>query len=100
MPLEITDPFPTAGGFVEMVAEALADLPEAPADPLDGRALVLDELSVDLPFEMTVEAGPDGALRIGTSPPTQLVETSVMPVWHRVRLRIAAEPAEAEDGDG
>lgn len=92
MPLEATEPFPTPAEFVEMLGRFLNA--EEAARARDG--LRLDQVAVDLPFEITVEDRADGSLRIGTSPPTQLVETSVMPVWNRIRLVIGA----LEDGDG
>ena len=61
-----------------------------------GRFAVADRETDAVIGCVSVEDRADGSLRIGASPPTQMVETSVMPVWNRIRLVIGA----LEDGDG
>ena len=105
MPLEARDSFPSAADFVRLVSEVIDDLPATGPD----QPLYLDQLTIDLPFEIAVsaadpEAGQGAALTVAMSPPTQTFETGVMPVWHRLRLTISAEPHEADrpetQGDG
>lgn len=93
MPLDEQDRFPAAGEFVGLVTEVLEDLPETAPD----QPLYLERIALDLPFEIAVD-DEGGALRVGMSPPTQTFETGVMPVWHRLRLTIAAGPAGEDDG--
>lgn len=49
-------------------------------------AMEVERLEVDLPMEVDVTALGDKVARIGIGPPTQWVETTVMPVFHRIRL--------------
>jgi len=56
-----------------------------------GGVVVVTGVELDLPVELEVRIGDDGRPRIGASPPTQIVETSVMPVLHRLAVRIDAE---------
>jgi len=55
--------------------------------------MTVHEVALDLPLELDVDTLGDGSLRLGASPPTQIVETSVMPVFHRLVVRIVAEEA-------
>lgn len=48
-------------------------------------------LALDLPIELSVERDAAGRLAVLASPPTQRVATSVLPVFHRMRLRIERE---------
>lgn len=54
-------------------------------------AAAVTELALDLPVELDVWPLPDGGVHLGASTPTQHVTTTVMPVLHRLVLRIAAE---------
>lgn len=55
-------------------------------------ALWVDEIAVDIPFEMRLSEGAsEGSLRVLGSPPTQRTETSVLPVWHRLSVRYVLE---------
>ena len=80
MPLEARDSFPSAADFVRLVSEVIDDLPATGQD----QPLYLDQLKIDLPFEIEVsaadpDAGPGAALTVAMSPPTQTFETGVMP---------------------
>ena len=69
------------------VAETVALLAE-PA--LESDEMVVERMVVELPVELQVLR--DGAgLALTASPPTQQIETSVMPVWHRVTLTVEIE---------
>lgn len=48
----------------------------------------LDTLVLDLPVELEVYQQRDGGVRLGAAPPTQYHETTVMPVFHRLRVRV------------
>jgi hypothetical protein len=96
-----SDRLPPLSAFVAELAAAAAN----DAD-FDGRELgmYVETLDVDLPFEL--ELVDDGAgLTLGAAPPTQRTETTVLPVWHRLRVTIvacdAAEgPAGVRGSDG
>lgn len=79
---------PTLGTLVGELAGAASVFPEAA-----GEALLVSELVLDLPveIEMTDEGG---QWRIEATPPTQLVDTSVLPVWHRMQLRVSLDNGE------
>lgn len=47
----------------------------------------LESLTVELPVEIDVGVA-GGAVETRISPPTQYTETSVMPVFHNLRLRL------------
>jgi hypothetical protein len=50
-------------------------------------ALIPESLEVDLPIELAAD-GASGGLTLRASTPTQYTATTVMPVFHRLRLRI------------
>jgi hypothetical protein len=54
-------------------------------------AVLVDRLEFDLPVELDLQMAPAGGLTLGASPPTQWIATTVMPVFHRMRLRIEAQ---------
>lgn len=72
--------------FAELVA-SLSDIDDASdAAP---ESMDLDEITLSLAIELEVR-DPDGPLpRVTGSTPTQWTETSVMPVFHRLSLRVA-----------
>lgn len=81
--------------LAEIVGTWTAGLPEIAGD-YDG-ALLVDALSVDLPVELQLVAG-DAGLALHASSPTQKIATTIMPVWHRLRISYRSE--EGDDADG
>ena len=75
-------PLPSVGELVTSFVAA----PEVGSE--DTVIMRVESLEFDLPVE--IEASMDGAaiVAIGISPPTQIVRTTVMPVFHRLRLTI------------
>jgi hypothetical protein len=53
-------------------------------------AMAVERLDLDLPVEFDVTALAGTVARVGVGPPTQWVETTVMPVFHRMRLTVEA----------
>ena len=79
---------------VALLFEGFADLDGRLADDLLGVAMHVEEIKVDLPIELDAAAYEDGRVELVSAPPTQHVETTFMPVFHRLRLTVAP------DGDG
>jgi hypothetical protein len=52
-----------------------------------GLAVTLDKIATDFPIELRIEQGLTGLL-LTTAPPTQHVETTILPVWHQLRITI------------
>lgn len=51
-------------------------------------ALCVDRIVVDFPLELQVEISQEENLILGAAPPTQRIETSFMPVFHRLKITI------------
>lgn len=63
-------------------------------------ALVADRVELDVPVELDVTSAGGRVSSLGMSGPTQMVETTVMPVFHRLRCRIEGVASEAVEGEG
>jgi hypothetical protein len=83
------DRLPSLGSFISELAGAACVEPQGDGE---GR-LMVSEMAFDLPFELELMEDA-GAWQLGAAPPTQKVETTVMPVWHRVRLRVRLDDDE------
>jgi len=53
----------------------------------------LDEVSLSLPIELEEIVNEDGSVVLNSSPPTQQVETSFMPVFHQMKIKVIAVDA-------
>ena len=73
--------------FFELV-RGLADAGAEVADTDAGLAFAVEEMKLDLPFEMDVHVDAEGQVLLAGAPPTQHIETSVMPVFHRLKVRV------------
>ena len=78
----------------------------AAAGPAADDGVLLERLVVDSPVELQVRVAADGSVVLGTAPPRQALETTVMPVLHRLRVVVARDdlpdpdPAETADAAG
>lgn len=75
------------------LAEFLGELASAASVDADSpfeEATHVSEIKVDLPIELNL-LQERGVWQLDASPPTQKIETTVMPVWHRVRLRVTLD---------
>ena len=63
---------------------------DATGDPT-GDTVTVSEVAFDLPIELDIRVDEGGVRELGISPPTQIVETTVMPVFHRLTVRIGSE---------
>lgn len=80
------------------VIQQLADLTDRLEDPESGYALEISQITVNLPIELDVAPYEEDAIAFGnskalalySSAPTQTVETTILPVLHRMTLTIVA----------
>ncbi len=61
---------------------------EGMADLSSSQAIRIDQMHIDVPFEIDVICDENGVVTLGSSPPTQPIETTFMPTIHRMRLTI------------
>jgi hypothetical protein len=83
-----SDRLPTLCALVAELAGACAVIPEA-----EGDALLVSEVALELPIELGMMDEGEG-WRLDAAPPTQQVETTVLPVWHRLRLKVSLDDGE------
>jgi hypothetical protein len=79
---------------IAQFVEELAHYDKQIVDPETGYAMTLEQVTVDMPIELKVAVNPDGTVKLISSPPTQLVQTTIMPVFHHMRLRVVREDDE------
>jgi hypothetical protein len=79
---------------VSQLVGKLTDYPKFIADRQTGLAMTIEQLTVNIPIELKVIVNPDGTVNIKGSPPTQLVQTTVMPVFHHMRLKVVRKDDE------
>lgn len=70
------------GSWIEGVGDQAAEVAEA---------MTVTEIAVDIPFEMQLDHDDQGEMQVRGAPPTQRTETSVLPVWHQLRVRYVLE---------
>jgi hypothetical protein len=72
---------------------ALGEIVAACADGFEASAgtLGLTRLRVEAPMELQSHVQPDGTVTLGVAPPRQAMETTVMPVLHRIRIDVVAD---------
>ena len=94
MPIEPAPAVPLYDEFLHpfgRLFEGIADLDAHLADLDAGVAFELDRADVDTPIEVDAVVADDGAVTLTSAPPTQHVETTYMPVFHRVRMTVAVD---------
>jgi len=79
---------------IAQLVEELTNYDKQIVDPKTGYAMTLEQVTVDMPIELKVAVNPDGTVKLTGSPPTQLVQTTIMPVFHHMRLRVVREDGE------
>ncbi|MBD2503166.1 hypothetical protein [Anabaena azotica] len=70
------------------VIDQLVDYGDPLEDPITGQALKISEVKVAMPLELRVETKAAAQVALKASAPTQKTETTIMPVFHRLTLRI------------
>ena len=80
---------------METFARLVGGLAPEPSDV--GATVWTESLTVEMPMELYARRDAAGRLQLETTPPTQIFETTMMPVFHGLRLRIAADDLERVD---
>ena len=86
-PWDEDDPLPP---FNQLVSH-LADYNQQWVDPDTGQTLTVEQLQVEMPIELRVTVADDGSVSLQGAPPTQRTETTILPVFHQMKLRIVRE---------
>ncbi|NER30146.1 MAG: hypothetical protein F6J89_21625 [Symploca sp. SIO1C4] len=73
------------------VVEQLTDWDEILADSQTGSTMHVEAVKLEMPLELGVQADETGKLSLNGSAPTQTVETTIMPVFHRLKLRVEVD---------
>lgn len=55
---------------------------------------VLKDARLELPIELAVRIDEGGEVRVEGSPPRQQTETTILPVFHRLKLRVMLDADE------
>jgi len=74
--------------FGDLVAGFGPDEEELFADIEDAWRMYVERVTLDLPVELDVAVDAAGEVHLGSAPPTQHLATTIMPVLHRLRMRI------------
>ena len=82
-------PLPALGRF-------MADLLSLDPDNDGGH---VSALTITMPVELDVLALGNQVVALGAAPPTQHIATTVLPVFHDLRLTLMADATEGDDAD-
>lgn len=89
------DRFPSLS---ELLEDFLVPQLSQQSDPLDGTrvmAMYVEQMKLDVPIEVQPQRDMDNRLVLGTTPPTQWIETSVQPVLHQLRITLELDDDES-----
>ncbi len=91
------DPLLDPGQDISLFAAMLSELVRAAADAQQAGegGMVVEQMTIDTAMEFMLAPAED-ALLFDATGPSQTIETTILPVFHRVRATIAL----TEDGDG
>jgi hypothetical protein len=63
-------------------------------DPITGLNLTIEQIKINMPIEFNVNVEDTGQVTLWGTAPTQRTETTFLPVFHQMQLRIVREDAE------
>lgn len=92
--MTFSNPFQRAAYADSDMFEPLSALLEAWTEGIEegisdtNGVMAVTRIGIDIPFEMQLVEG-EAELRLHGSAPTQHTETTVLPVWHRLRATFA-----------
>ena len=82
------------------IRDTIVELVNQPPIVGDGpfaQRISMTAIEIELPLELDVGRDDEGGLAIGSTPPLYLLKTSVLPSFHRMRVRATLHP-ESTDG--
>ena len=71
--------------FADMVQQ-LVDYGKPLEDPFSNQAMMIEKVKVEMPVEIQVLVGDDETTTLKSNGPTQNTETTIMPVFHRMKI--------------
>lgn len=77
--------------FSAFVESLTADIGGRVTDEDDIASMSVEEVLVTMPVELEINIDENAHVVVGGAPPTQRTETSVMPVFHRLTLRLVRD---------
>ncbi len=63
-------------------------------EPILGQVMTVEQVKLDMPVEINIAVDDQGKVTLNGSPPTQRTETTILPVFHQLKLRVVRD----EDG--
>lgn len=79
--------------FSEMI-DILSDYEKQRVDPETGQVMTIEEIKLNYPIELKVTTDSEEKVTIKSSPPTQRTETTILPVFHQIKMRIVRDDGE------
>ncbi|BAZ11125.1 hypothetical protein NIES4071_29510 [Calothrix sp. NIES-4071] len=73
------------------VINQLADYEMYIEDPVFGQSLSVESIKIDMPVEIRVSFDDNGEVALKGSAPTQRTETTILPVFHRIKIQICQD---------
>jgi hypothetical protein len=55
-------------------------------------SLNVENVCIETPLELSAVTSAEGTVTLGVAPPRQAIQTSIMPVLHRIRLTLEGQP--------
>ena len=69
----------------------LTDYEKQRMNPETGQVLIVEQIKVDMPIELRVSVDDAGQVTLKGAAPTQRTETTVLPIFHQMQLRIVED---------
>lgn len=76
--------------FVDNIT-AFSDIPGIFEDPLHIQRLRVRKIEVETPIELDLRVTKEGVAALGTAPPVYRTETTIMPVFHTLRMTLVSD---------
>ncbi|EKU98900.1 hypothetical protein Lepto7375DRAFT_8233 [Leptolyngbya sp. PCC 7375] len=80
------------------LVHTLTDYEKQRVNPETGQVLTVEEIKVDMPIELRVTVDDAGQVTLKGAAPTQRTATTVLPMFHRMQLRIVEDRREEHHG--
>ena len=73
---------------LSLIMELMTSIGERTSDEEFDVPVSVTEMDVSLPVELDIHVDDNGGITLGSAPPTQQIETTFMPVFQNVRVKI------------